>query len=426
MKLLLVITLFATLLRLFFFFDFHSCCGSDEGVYHNIAQNLAFRNAFVFDEQRLEPWREEIYSAKPPLYPFFIAGIYKLIDSPGYKIVELIQILLSAITGFLIYLIGKELASRKAGIIALILYSFFLETAYMSILLMSENIYWLLLSLYIYLLIRMKRSGSNLGILIGIASGLLILVRPPSIVFILLVAAWYLWKNVTRQAILNTVALVVFSFLTVLPWTIRNYNLYGQFVFIYTDGGINVWMGNHEGASGGYQVIKPDDSDKIPKLKTQGVAQEIERDKFYYDKAKEFVSKNPLQAVDLAATKVFNTFSLDRRLAVVWMLNTNKPNPLRPPLKSFETFLGVGANWQFVAIILLTGFSLLYIWQKKLFKAPFILILILILAHLVSIATTHTEFRYIMQFYPLIFPLAAVGIYILKEPFTSVRRRSFI
>lgn len=426
MKLLLVITFLGTLLRLFFFTDFHDCCGSDEGVYHYIAQNLAFHNTFVLNEPKFEPWREEIYGAKPPLYPFFIAGIYKLISSADYKVVELVQVLLSALTGILIYLIGKELASKKVGIIALIIYSFFLETAFMSVLLLSENIYWLLLSLYVYLLIRMKKDNYNSGIFIGIISGLLILVRPASVTFILPVLIWYLWKNLNFKTVVNAVAIVFFSVLTILPWTIRNYNVYKQFVFIYTDGGINVWMGNHEGASGGYKVVKADDPNQKPVLQTSGVMQEIERDTFYYNKAKEFTLSHPLQAIDLAVVKVFNTFSLYRRVAVVWTINAAKTNnPLRPPIKSFNTVLEFVVSYQYALIILLSGLGLFYLYYKKLFTASFVLILILLLSHLISIAITHSEFRYIMQLYPLIIPLAAVGVYIMHGILTSIKRRSF-
>lgn len=425
MKLLLLITFLATLLRLFFFLDFHDCCGSDEGVYHYIAQNLAFHNTFVLNEPKFEPWREEIYGVKPPLYPFFIAGIYKFISSPNYKVVEIVQVLLSALTGFLIYLIGKELISKKVGVIALVIYSFFIETAYMSVLLLSENIYWLLLSFYIYLLIRMKKNGVSFGVLIGITSGLLILVRPPSIGFILPVLIWYLWKNFNFKTAVNATAIVLFTALTLLPWTIRNYKVYGQFVFIYTDGGINVWMGNHEGSSGGYTVVKADDPNQKPVLKTSGVMQEIERDSFYYNKAKEYALSRPLQVLDLAVVKVFNTISLYRRASVVWTLSAKKPNPLRPPIKSFDSVLEFTVSYQYAAIILLTGLGLFYFYYKKLFTASFVLIFILILSHLISIAMTHSEFRYIMQLYPLIIPLAAVGVYIMQGILTSIKRRSF-
>lgn len=425
MKSLLLITFFATLLRLFFFLDFHDCCGSDEGVYHYTAQNLAFHNTFVLNEPKFEPWRDEIYGVKPPLYPFFIAGIYKFISSPDYKVVEVVQILLSALTGFLIYLIGKELISKKIGVTALIIYSFFIETAYMSVLLLSENIYWLLLSFYIYLLIRMKKYGINFGILIGIISGLLILIRPPSVAFILPVIIWYLWQNLNFKTAVNATAIVLFAALTLLPWTIRNYKVYGQFVFIYTDGGINVWMGNHEGASGGYQVVKKNDPNQTPVLKTSGVIQEIERDNFYYNKAKDYALSHPLQTLDLAAVKVFNTISLYRRVAVVWTLSAKKPNPLRPLIKSFDSVLEFTVSYQYAIIILLTGLGLYYFYYKRFFTSSFVLIFILILSHLMSIAITHSEFRYIMQLYPLIIPLAAVGVYIMQGIWTSIKRRSF-
>ncbi|TSC64476.1 MAG: hypothetical protein G01um101493_118 [Microgenomates group bacterium Gr01-1014_93] len=195
-------------------------------------------------------------------------------------------------------------------------------------------------------------------------------------------------------------------------------------IIIYTDGGINVWMGNHEGSSGGYKVVKADDPNQKPVLKNTGVISEIERDNFYYNKAKEFILRHPLQALDLSLVKTLNTVSLYRRAAVVYTINASKTNnPLRPPIKSFNTVLEFVVSYQYAIIILLTGFGLFYFYYyyKKLFTSSFVLIFILILVHLVSIAITHSEFRYVMQLYPLIIPLAAVGVY-----FISAFRRKFL
>lgn len=422
MKLILLITIFATLLRLFFFLDFHSCCGSDEGLYHYTAQNLAFHNTFMINDPKIGLWKDEIYAIKPPLYPFFMAGIYKFI-SPSYKAVEIVQVLLSILTGLLIYLISTEFISKRVGLIALIIYSFFLETAYMSVSILSENIYWLLLSLYIYLLIRMKKYTANFGILIGVISGLLILVRPPSATFILPIIIWYLWKNINLRTMANSAAIIFFCLVTLLPWTIRNYQVYGQFIFIYTDGGINVWMGNHEGSSGGYRVVKADDPNQTPVLKTEGVMQEVERDNFYYNKSKEFILNNPLEALDLSVKKVFSTFSLYRRAAVVWTITGKKPNPLRPPVKSFDSLLEFIISYQYAIIILLSAIGAYYLYAKKLFSTSLVLILILIACHLISIAISHWEFRYIMQLYPLIIPLAAVGVGIMQEVLSRIKLR---
>ncbi|MDO8619173.1 MAG: glycosyltransferase family 39 protein [Candidatus Daviesbacteria bacterium] len=425
MKLILLVTLFATLLRLYLFLDLGSyCCGSDEGLYNFAALNLVSHNKFVItkaDEPRI--WKDEIYGIKPPLYPFFLALVYKVFG-PNFEMAKIVQILLSALTGFLVYLIGKEIVSKKIGIVALIIYSFYLETAYLSVLLLSENIYWLLSALYIYLLIRMRVASSNFGVLLGIITGMLILINPPSLTLVIPVIIWYLWKNFNFRTIANTVAMLVFCFLTVLPWNIRNYQIYGQPVFIYTDGGINMWMGNYGGSGGTYGVPKPNNPNQTPVLKTTGVAQEIERDNFYYSKSREFILNNPLQATDLFFQKIIGTFSLYRRGAAVYAINHNPANFLRPPVKSFDALLELIISYQYALIIIFFGFGLYYFYNKKRLSAPLVLVVILIFCQLVSIGMTHYEFRYIMKLYPLIIPLAAVGVCIIQEIWVSIKLKN--
>lgn len=54
----------------------------------------------------------------------------------------------------------------------------------------------------------------------------------------------------------RTVAMTVMTYLVmavvIAPWAVRNYQLFGAFVPISTNGGANLWMGNHPGSTGTY------------------------------------------------------------------------------------------------------------------------------------------------------------------------------
>ncbi|MGB3613743.1 MAG: hypothetical protein WBA10_08120, partial [Elainellaceae cyanobacterium] len=56
-----------------------------------------------------------------------------------------------------------------------------------------------------------------------------------------------IWKNVAAVVIM----LVTIGTL-VMPWSIRNTQVFGQFVLISTNGGANFWMGNNPESTGGY------------------------------------------------------------------------------------------------------------------------------------------------------------------------------
>ena len=66
-----------------------------------------------------------------------------------------------------------------------------------------------------------------------------------------MVIAWFLEKQVDRSALLRMLAVcIILCGLVVLPWTIRNYVVFGRIVPLKTSFGLNLWMGNNPNATG--------------------------------------------------------------------------------------------------------------------------------------------------------------------------------
>lgn len=416
MRLLLIITILATILRSYILLDFaQECCGSDEGIYHSLALNFSKTGEF-FVTQKDEPriWNNIIYGAKPPLYPLYLAIIYTAsgVNYNDYNVAKVVQILTSALTGIFVYLVSKELFNKKIALIALIFYSFFLETAFVSVMLLSENLYWLLLLSLVYALIKIKKNGNRLEVLAGIILGLLILTRPTAIIFILPIIVWLLFRNLNLKSIGRVVLLILFLLITLLPWNVRNYKIYNQFVFSYTDGGMNFWMGNHVGSGGTYRVPKESDPTQVPILKTTGTKKEIERDNFYYNQAFSFIQNYPIIALDLAGRKIFNTFTLYRPVTLNYVRARGQLASIRPKSLSIDALLEQAISYQYAILIISFFFTLAYLIKTSRLNIFICLPILLILCHLFSIVASHYEFRYIVQFYPLLIIISAPSIYI--------------
>lgn len=410
MRKILIISILAILFRLYILVEFApDCCGSDENVYHSIASNLVYKNSFVLtrtDERRL--WTDEVYGAKPPAYPFFIAGIYKLIG-PNFQAVRFIQIILSGVTGLLIYLIAGKIFSKKIGLVSLLIYSFFWETAFMSLNLFSENLYWFLISSIIYVLVSDRLQGIKQTVMVGFLLGLLTLTRASALTLIIPISIWFIWKNLSFKNFLKISLIGVVFLLTLAPWIQRNYRIYGKLVPIYTGGGMNFWMGNYPDSGGTYNVPSETDPTQTPKLIQTGPAREIEWDNFYYQQTLNYVKTTPLAALDVDLRKVFITFSVHRPI----ILNTTSSygnwwlsRPHSTGINAVLEFL-VSYQFAFFSAVFFLSLSINLINFRQIPRSVWLLIS-LIFWHILNIAASHAEPRYVAALYPMMIPFVAL------------------
>jgi 4-amino-4-deoxy-L-arabinose transferase-like glycosyltransferase len=84
------------------------------------------------------------------------------------------------------------------------------------------------------------------AILFGVIAGLSILLRAATLLFVPLAGLWLLWK----RRWIPLAGLVIGLVVVLTPWTIRNFNFYGHFVLVASDGGVTFWTGNNSLAIG--------------------------------------------------------------------------------------------------------------------------------------------------------------------------------
>lgn len=420
MKQVFIILFLAIFFRLFIFIEFTpGCCASDEGIYHSIASHLFNGEGFIYtiDDDALN-WTDVIYGAKPPFYPYFLSTIYKMFGI-NPTIARTVQVLLSVVTGLLVYYLGKELFDHKTGIISLLVFSLFWETAHMSIALLSENIYWPLLFVFMYLATKVKEEG-RYSIFLGLVLSLLVLVRPPSITFIFPLLLYLLWgKHSKSSSLVSTfkkaIIVIAFAVLPLIPWTLRNYQVYDQFVFIYTDGGINLWMGNYPDSGGTYNPPRADIPGQIPKLDTTGVQREIERDNYYKDKAIQYIKQYPLEAIDTDIRKVFMTFSTYRPGVLNSASERGRGITLRPDSLGTDAFLHFIVSYQFAYFVTLFFLGVLIVFFQKKHSDKVVFVLILFIWSLGLVSISHTEPRYVTHLYPFMIFFVSVTVKTLTD-----------
>jgi 4-amino-4-deoxy-L-arabinose transferase-like glycosyltransferase len=215
----------------------------------SLAQGQGFSNPF-HETTGFTVW-------EPPLYPFLIAAVFRLFGIYSHisaLVLLAINSVFSALTCIPIFLIAKRCFSEKVAV----------WTSWTWALLPSV-IYWctrwvwetslatLLLAVIFWLALAMEEKDGwkpwfEFGFLWGVAA-----LTNPALLSFLPVSGLWVWY---RRAKLGkrslggvTLAAVVFV-LCVAPWVVRNYRVFGRFIFIRSNFGAELRLGNGPGANG--------------------------------------------------------------------------------------------------------------------------------------------------------------------------------
>jgi 4-amino-4-deoxy-L-arabinose transferase-like glycosyltransferase len=207
----------------------------DENYYYPLAQKIAGGNY------------EDGYVIRGPLYPLFLAGIFKVFGE-GFLPALIVQSLIRGLVVITVAYMGRKYISAAAGLVAGAMLAFYpaLLAAYMSFL--TEAVYVPLFLLSMYFIERTSCAERVRGaVQAGVMSGLAALARSTSFFLTIVLAIWFAvgksktgrmsWPNLARAAVLVLVMFAVIS-----PWTIRNAVVHGGFIAIGDDSAFNLYL----------------------------------------------------------------------------------------------------------------------------------------------------------------------------------------
>jgi len=275
---------------------------SDMRTYDLLARNLVEKGYYGIST----PW-----SYRPPLYPFFISLVYRVVGT-NYPAARITQAALAVLTCLVLFALGRCISDLRVGLVAAFLFSIDFALIHTSGLLLSENLYIPLSLLLIYLLAKnFQRFSISVSCLTGFIGGLAALCRPIVLPFLILVGLIpillkfnpYLKRSflpgnrLADRWLMKWVIILLTAGLTISPWTIRNYLLHRSFVPISTNGGVMLWMGLHHGAPGGYHF--PKENNPLYPIKD-----EVERNRVGYREAVKFILRFPGEFLNLTGKKM--------------------------------------------------------------------------------------------------------------------------
>ena len=233
-----------------------------------------FFNSPIIDESSYVLWARELADGdfsggkvfyQDPLYPYFLALIFKVFGE-NFLLIRLLQAALGVGAVALCFwtsrkLLGDGPALLAAGIMALSRGMYFFE-------LQIEKT-----TLVIFLSAAALALGAAAAdrprakwrwLALGLNLGLLSLLRGnflPILPFFMLWALLANWREPALTRLARPGLLVLGLALVILPATIRNYRLSGEFTLTTSQGGPNFYLGNNELAEGIYTIlpfVRPD------------------------------------------------------------------------------------------------------------------------------------------------------------------------
>ncbi len=247
----------------------------------------------------------------PILYPLLVTFFVYVFgyNSTSVFLLLVFQSFLGAINCLIIGKIFEEKFNKKSFSL-IYLTAFFPLHIFMSTQISASTLYVFLISCVLLFYHRLlKFHDIKHSIFLGISLGLLTLSRADAILIIpaIVILLTFFHRNISSK---YTLVFALSSLLIIAPMSVRNYNTFGFFYPLTISGGLNLWLGNNEDATGSrmnyvvpYKPIPKTIQDQIQSLKVDE-NYEVALDNIYKEEAKQFIINNPLKSVKLSIKKI--------------------------------------------------------------------------------------------------------------------------
>lgn len=262
-------------------------------------------------------------------YPALLAGSM-LVFGKSLAGPLIVNLLSSAAILWLVIWFGRRLGGELAGRIAGFLYALYPAHIAYSGAILSETSYTAVAMAAFALLVGLRRSWWGL-LLSGLLFGFATLMRPQTMLFpvgaivaLLVTCRDFGWRDGVRAGLILHFAL----FAAVLPWSLRNDRVLGQFVLVSTNGGVSLLTGANDQATGDHfeWVDGPLwDASGIPR--SQKIVRQVELDRKFRQMARDWIAAHPGHYLALGPRKVALLWLKDSD--GFWMLENAHPEKAR-------------------------------------------------------------------------------------------------
>lgn len=248
----------------------------------------------------------------PPAYTAVVAAAIAVTGSHAatVQLLQLLNLVVVAAAVLVVHRLGSLLGGRPAGVGAAWVFALYPPLVFAATQASAVNLYLPLQLLAVLCLVEAAvRTGVRAAATAGLALGALCLFRSEAVV---LVPAAALWLLLTRRGLRRGGALAAAGLLVAVAvavpsaWIARNSTVFDRPVLtLTTSGGFNLWIGNHEGASGSQKWYEtPPETEAAVRAVPVTPAYEVDLDRLYLGEAVRSAGDDPGATLARGAVKL--------------------------------------------------------------------------------------------------------------------------
>ena len=248
---------------------------------------------------------------EPPLYPFLIGGVFKIFgiySRASAWVLLMINSLFATLTCIPIFLIGRKTFGENVARWSAYAWGLNPYVWYWSIHWIWDTTFtpFILACIFLLALELQDWAGWQGWALFGALYGIGALANPTTLAFLPFCGLW-IWRQRHRRGLPSLGGVVVASILfwmALSPWLVRNYAVFGRFVFIRDDFGLQFRLGNWKGADGMLMAyLQPNlnraELEKFQSIGELGYAELSKREAF------EWIRENPGRFAVISLKRLF-------------------------------------------------------------------------------------------------------------------------
>ena len=355
---------------------------SDSFLYDAFAKNIANGTGYAFPAGNLTAF-----------WPVGTSAIYAMLYltfGVSFTPIVIFNIIIGMLIVLLTYALTQRYFNQKTAVLASLFVAAWPILIQFTTILASELIFILLILSAIHIWGK-KNTPSVIKVIIWATfiCGATY-VRPTALAFIFLLPILeFLNKGTIKQAVKSLSIAVITAAILFAPWVYRNHQVFNQFVLVSANGGVNLWMGNHPGSSGGYTPL-PD-----IEFKNEAI-----RDQYFKKKAIAYITQHPIEYMKLTMQRAIITYKAET-IGIDWNSALDKmlTKPTILILKLISSFY-----WWLILILATVGiFKVLRNGEMSIFNVTLVTIGFFFVFPLLTVA----QDRYHMPINPFLAMFAA-------------------
>jgi 4-amino-4-deoxy-L-arabinose transferase-like glycosyltransferase len=236
-----------------------------------------------------------------PVYPFFLAGVFKIFGE-NFLVVKLIQVVLGTAAVPFVYLLALRFARPAVALLAALIVALHPELVGVTGFIYTETLFVFLLTATLLLTVRAMASAKPAQFLFaGALLGLTTLCRGTTLYFPFFILAVMMFSSQRWTWLRRWAVFMAGMVMAMAPWTLRNYHHFHVFLPVATGSGDVFWTGNYLEFDGEYRY----EETQAKLLEVAGDVDLVTRDRKLMADAKQRIFSEPLPHAWLFARKVW-------------------------------------------------------------------------------------------------------------------------